>query len=141
MEDGVFHHRLQRQLGQHGFVRLRAALDMQDEAVLKAVILNARIRLAVFQFIPQGYHIAWAADAVTKKAGERPGDVGDVLLVLQQRHAADALQRIVKKMRVDLALQGLQVRLFEQHLLFVIGVFHRARFLHAAGDHLLQFLL
>ena len=57
-----------------------------------------------------------AVHIVAHELGDILDDVGHLFVMLRQRDAAHRLKRVIKKMRVDLLLQHLKLRLFLHQL-------------------------
>ena len=107
----IFHNRLK---GQFGYIAAQKRLFVLQKFQLKlipiqkAVILDQHIAADVVNLIRQCYHIFPAADAITEEISQRLQHIGHTGIAIHQCLTPDTLQRIVKEMRVDLALQGLQ---------------------------------
>ena len=115
MDDAVFQNRLERQLGQAAAVQLRTVLlrtaDIQLQSLREAILLDVVIRLAVLQFLLHGHQVLHLTDRIAEKFGQRFRHVRDAGQAGQQCLAANALQRVVEEVRVDLVLQRQILRL------------------------------
>lgn len=88
------------------------------DAVLKPRLLNAGIRLDYVHFLPQrGNRRAFDREAVNFPNGA--GDARDLPGVSLDGGGPDHLQRIIQEVRVDLAAQGVQLRVFAKSLGFI----------------------
>ena len=110
VDDAVFQNGLHGQLGQAAVVNFlpvpAVALDGQLQALGKAVALDFKVSLAVLQLLLHRHQVFHLADGVAEKAGQGFGHVRQRRQPGGEGFAADALQRVVEEVRVDLVLQG-----------------------------------
>ena len=115
--DGILNHGL---YGKHGKLVLQKFLILYPLLILefsrKAVSLDHQIILHIIQFIFKSSHLARPAYAVSEQHGQRLCHLGYVLRIPYDGHAAYGIQGIVKEMGINLALQGMNLRLGCQHL-------------------------
>ena len=107
--DGVFRHGLHDQLDGGFLQRLLVPGDGIFKFILEAHLLNGQVVAHLLQLLADGDFAAPAADGQPEQPGQR-GDHQDRLPPAPALlHPDDGIQRVIKEMRVDLRLEGVEL--------------------------------
>ena len=124
MINRVFNNRLKRDLVAEIVQAALFGIDRPGELVFIAVRLYFQIALRVLQFVSNGDQLMPAADADAEQAGKRIDHLDSLGVFTLFAHPGDRVQGVVQKMRIDLGLQGTQLR-FPQIDFFLANRFHQ----------------
>ena len=120
MVERVLHQRLQRQLRQHAAAQLRLDMDLIAQDIPVAHLLDLQIAAHVDLLLAEGDDISALAQGTAEEI-RKARDHLDGLFVLPGLHEPDdGIERVVEKMRVDLALQQGQLHRAELVLLLPV---------------------
>lgn len=146
VNDRILHDGLQRDFRETALINvfpvILIALDTQMNPRAKPVLLDGIVILYVFEFILHCDKLIDIGYGITKKSGQCLGHVGHIVKTCRNGLSADAFQRVVKEMGVNLILQRQILSLLLAGGDELMGVQHRfqrlQRFLHTAGRRMAQ---
>ena len=132
MVDRVFDNGLQRNLVAQVVQALLLHVEGIGKLILIAVGLDLQIALGMLQLAADGDKLVAAADADAEQPRQRIDHLDGLGISPLLAHPCDGVKRIIEEVRVDLRLQGAQLRLAQVDLLGT-HLLHEALDLH---DHL-----
>ena len=115
MIDGILNKRLQKQLVDpvpHQFLR---HFCFYHERLVQLLLLQHRVTFQPGKLLPDAHHITRIADGIAQDICQRPHHIADLKIIVLQRLPVDGIQCIIQKMRIDLGLHSLQLRVFLIH--------------------------
>src|SRR5262249_21377796 len=114
--DGVFDYRLQKQVRHTGVHRVRLGFYPRRQAVLKTQPLDLQVAFQKLQLLLQGRLLLAGISQCHSEKFSQAGDhlVGGLHVFAHQRR--DRMERVEKKMRVELHLQRSELRLRQLRL-------------------------
>ena len=128
--DGVLDQGLQGDLGQSGVKQLIVGLHHIINGALPAQLLDAHVGVAQPQLLLQGDDIPPTGERQLVELGQGHHDLLDLVRFLLFGHPADHVQRVVQEVRIDLALQRLELRAGFGTAQVVLGRQHALHFIH-----------
>ena len=123
--DGIFQNRLQDQLHRAAVFDGRINVVFHRKCILIPDLLDIHVASGVLQFIPHRDHRTPFGQTDTKQFRQLRDHVGSLVVSLSLDHPDDGIQRIVEEMRIDLALQRIQLA-FSPLILLHNNLFHQS---------------
>ena len=116
MVNCVFNDRLERNLVAEVIQTALVDLEAVGELVLVAHRLNLQVALRVLHLVADGDELMALADADAEQLRQRVYHHDRFLVLPPLAHPRNGVERVVEEMRVDLRLQGSELRFAEVHL-------------------------
>ena len=91
-------------------------IDLKFQFILIAHFLNGEITLYILDFLADEDRFIFVADTLPQKSCQRSGHQYYIFIFLPFRHPDNGIQRIIKKVGIDLGLKSFQFALSLQFL-------------------------
>ena len=91
-------------------------IDLKFQFILIAHFLNGEITLYILDFLADEDRLIFVADTLPQKPRQRSGHQYYIFIFLPFRHPDNGIQRIIKKVGIDLGLKSFQFALSLQFL-------------------------